>query len=1162
MQESDKLAMRYVKKVSANPEMSHNKLLARIRENSSVLEFGPASGAMTKVLCEDLACKVSIVEIDRECYENAMQYAVAGVCADIEQLAWEQEFEGQTFDYIVFADVLEHLKEPEKVLQEVQKFLKPEGSVLISVPNIAHNSIIIQLLNNEFIYQSTGILDYTHVRHFTFGELVKLCTNAGFGVVYMDAVYIGVGKNEFDVSYADLEPQLAAFLRKRPFGEVYQHILEIRKKEYVENNKIEVQNCLGTPKDYAELAVEVGEEQNADDVNGQTMELLSQNPNLFFATNEEIARLRLEINEMYHAIPELEQVVRLRRRVQEYQEEVRGKNNHIRVLINENEQNQKATGQIVRLEALVKEKDLQIAQLESRSEETEQQLRLLQKEKNVLEREVSAHKEQIAVLEQTVRNKEGHVEQLLEVEREYEREKSSKSYRIGMIFRKISTTLFPVNSKRRFFAKLLRHPIKTLKLFNFRRMKNCFIILKTEGVDSALNHLRLVEEYEGSRSVPLNNENLTIVEVNETPKSIEDYEKLTFPKWDKPEVSIVIPVYNQFDYTYHCLESILKHSGDATYEVIIANDCSTDLTAQMQEIVEGVNVVTNEKNLRFLLNCNNAAKKAKGKYILFLNNDTQVQDNWLMPLIELMERDATIGMVGSKLIYSDGYLQEAGGILWKDASAWNYGNRQNPNDSEFNYVREVDYISGAAIMIRESLWKEIGGFDERFVPAYCEDSDLAFEVRKHGYKVVYQPKSVVVHFEGISNGTDVTSGQKKYQVDNQVKFLEKWKNELEANHFENGTNVFLARERSKNQKHVLVIDHYVPQYDKDAGSKTTFMYLKMLVNKGYKVTFLGDNFYQHEPYTSELQQLGIFVLYGPKYAENWKQWLEENIQYFDVFYLNRPHISVKYIDFIKERTKAKIIYYGHDLHFLRLKREYEISGEEHLLKESDEWLEKELYLMKRADMNYYPSETEVVEIHKIDPTIPVKAITAYVYEEFNDVKYDMNDRQGLLFVGGFGHGPNLDAVLWFLEKIYPEVYKRIGAPFYIVGSKAPAEITELKMDGVVVKGFVSEEELQELYNTSRMAVVPLRYGAGVKGKVVEAMYYGLPIVTTSVGAEGIIGIEDIAVVKDSIEELIEEICAVYNDADKLKQMAQGNSDYIRQYFGTEAVWSIIEKDFN
>jgi GT2 family glycosyltransferase len=238
--------------------------------------------------------------------------------------------------------------------------------------------------------------------------------------------------------------------------------------------------------------------------------------------------------------------------------------------------------------------------------------------------------------------------------------------------------------------------------------------------------------------------------------------------------------------------------------------------------VKNIKVVRNEKNLGFLLNCNNAVKFAKGKYIHLLNNDTQVQERWLISLIELIESNDNIGMVGSKLVYPDGRQQEAGGIIWNDASGWNFGRLDDPTKPEYNYVKEVDYISGASIMLSKKLWDKIGGFDERYVPAYFEDSDLAFEVRKHGYNVMFQPKSVVVHFEGISHGTDTGTGIKAYQVKNREKFIEKWKNELEKNHFPNAENVFLARDRSRNKKHILIIDHYVPHFDQDAGSRTVF----------------------------------------------------------------------------------------------------------------------------------------------------------------------------------------------------------------------------------------------------------------------------------------------------------------------------------------------------
>ena len=256
-----------------------------------------------------------------------------------------------------------------------------------------------------------------------------------------------------------------------------------------------------------------------------------------------------------------------------------------------------------------------------------------------------------------------------------------------------------------------------------------------------------------------------------------------------------------------------------------------------------------------------------------------------------------------------------------------------------------------------------------------------------------------------------------------------------------------------------------------------------------------------------------------------------------------------------------IIYYGHDLHFLRIHREYELDGQKEKLEESEKWKEQELYIMRQADMNYYPSMIEEQAIHEIDSKIPVKAITAYVYEKFMDVVYEPEKREGILFVGGFGHAPNLDAVQWFLDKIYPDVYKNIKADFYIVGSKAPDEITHITTEGVIVKGFVSEEELQQLYNSCKLVVVPLRYGAGVKGKVVEALYYGIPIVTTSVGAEGIKGIEDIAVVEDQEQKLIDAICKVYQNDEKLIEMSEKSQLYVREKFSTDAVWDIVKEDF-
>ncbi len=524
------------------------------------------------------------------------------------------------------------------------------------------------------------------------------------------------------------------------------------------------------------------------------------------ARNNHIQQLNIELEEYGNVIRSL-------------QKENTQRDQHIRYLDSVIEKNDRM------LSAYRTEIDRGKQQLELQRRSTDKQLQKFTQQNLINE-------QRIASLEQTLRNKEGHIEQLLEAERAFEREKGTHAYKVGKKIQKFGDLLLPPDSHRRFLARVVfntfRHPVVMSNVINPARIKKYFKYRKSgdmEGIKRGFGEAIRTEKMCLSGN-----------EISEVPiltAAGDRFDKMAFQIFNEPTVSIVIPVYNEFQYTYNCLMSILNHSGDVAYEIIIADDRSTDQTKDITDIVSGIKVVRTAENLRFLRNCNHAAKHAEGKYILFLNNDTQVQENWLQPLVRLIESDERIGMVGSKLIYPDGYLQEAGGILWKDGSAWNYGNRKNPEDPEYNYVKEADYISGAAVMIKRSLWHKIGGFDERFVPAYCEDSDLAFAVRAQGYKVLYQPLSVVVHFEGVSNGTDLSGGQKLYQTKNQQKLVEKWTEVLERDHFPNAENVFTARDRNRYKPVLLMVDHYVPQYDKDAGSRTVFQYLKMFVDKGY-----------------------------------------------------------------------------------------------------------------------------------------------------------------------------------------------------------------------------------------------------------------------------------------------------------------------------------------
>ena len=450
---------------------------------------------------------------------------------------------------------------------------------------------------------------------------------------------------------------------------------------------------------------------------------------------------------------------------------------------------------------------------------------------------------------------------------------------------------------------LIKHPHSSFRLISAYRIKKLLRMLWLGSSNSAATTW-----IEGRFPVDTNSWKKPIIfNVDQA----LDEKKLDFPSPKKIKVSIVIPVYNQYRITISCLSAIKEHTTNIDYEIIIADDCSTDFTKNITDKVSNITVIRNIENLGFLKNCNNAVSKTRGEYIVLLNNDTNVQPGWLASLLAVFEQEEKIGLVGPKLLFEDGSLQEAGGIIWKDGTGWNYGRGGNPESPEFNYLKEVDYLSGACIVFKRNLWDMLNGFDECFCPAYYEDTDLAFQVRKEGYKVIYQPKSLVVHMEGISHGSDIGAGIKKHQQINLRIFWDKWQHELSVNHFTNGEHIFNARDRSKDKTTVLIIDQYVPFYDKDAGSRSTFLYVKAMLKLGINVKFLGAHFFPHKPYTEALQQMGIEVLYGELYAKNWKVWLKDHAKYIDVIYLHRPHITEHFIDEIlalNKRTKIDIFW--------------------------------------------------------------------------------------------------------------------------------------------------------------------------------------------------------------------------------------------------------------
>ena len=485
---------------------------------------------------------------------------------------------------------------------------------------------------------------------------------------------------------------------------------------------------------------------------------------------------------------------------------------------------------------------------------------------------------------------------------------------------------------------------------------------------------------------------------------------------DAPAVSVIIPVFNQLELTLWCLHALLSTSTRSPFEVVVVDDASTDETGEVLKRLSSVRSVRSPENRGFVRSCNLGAQHARGRYFVFLNNDTLPQPGWLDALVDTFRDRPDAGLVGAKLIYPDGRLQEAGGIVWQNGAPWNVGRGGDRRRPEHDYLRSVDFCSGAAIAVPADVFREAGGFDEAFAPAYGEDVDLALRLRARGLDVLYQPRSEVIHIEGATAGTSTRTGVKAHQVRNLERLFERWRIPLRA-HRPEGQEPDLEKDRGAARR-VLFVDLFTPRPDQDAGSLDAVHWMRSLTALGYKVTFVPTVDFRHSgPYTAHLQHEGIECVYAPHHVSA-EEFVKARGTEFDLVVFYRFEAADALMRIVKGYAPQAARLLGLcDLAHVRLARKAGVTGSEKDARAARETKFRELLACAESDALFTPSRYEKDVLLGELPHADV-----FVCPLVQDVSAPVKSyaqRTAIGFIGGYRHTPNVDAVLYFVREVLP-----------------------------------------------------------------------------------------------------------------------------------------------
>lgn len=581
--------------------------------------------------------------------------------------------------------------------------------------------------------------------------------------------------------------------------------------------------------------------------------------------------------------------------------------------------------------------------------------------------------------------------------------------------------------------------------------------------------------------------------------------RVELPPEPAPLVSVIVVAWRSAPYLLDCLRALEASVARVSYEVLLVlNQPAPALVTAVQDGVRGATVLTTTANLGFGGGVNLAAERARGEYVVLLNDDTEVERGWLERLVETAERRLDAGAVGSTMLFPDGTVQEAGSILWADGSTLTVG-RGLPGDSRrYDFERTVDFASGGSLLVRRSLWEQLGGMAPDYYPAYYEDTDLCLRISEAGWRVWYQPRSRVMHHESTSTN-ELYRGylfeRNKHIL--RAKFKAVLEQRVTAAPWDPAAVEEAVWRAMGAPERVLLVDDQLPVPARGSGMPRMAEALAALQGSGrYHVTAwtsLVDGSLDNDL----MCRLGVEVI---------DEALEDHLTAQRVPYaaaiFSRPHNYERYAPLVAAAMpQTALIYDAEALFHRRIEREAALHGDsEHgrmLRRVAAEMRQSEAAIAADADAVVAISEEEAAMLGETARR-PVR-IHGPLLEGIRPSPAGFAERMDIAFVAGWAAGPgspNADGLLWFARDVLPRVRGRVpGARLLVTGTSPPAPLLRLASPSVVFLGSV--DDLSELYGRVRVVVVPMRFGAGVKNKTVEALQFGVPTVSTTVGAEGL-----------------------------------------------------------